>query len=484
MFNHKSHLWNAFGLRRLLMLTFLTLPFATMATSVVMAQTIALEQGLSPIDNPLKGLVPYADPAKDRFPHSMEFSYLPLGKLVVGPKSYDFTALESLLDDVASRGNQTTFRIMLEYPGKTDLIPKYLIANGLKVHKYKNTNTAPFPPTDVETPDYSDKNLRRCLQDFVMEMGKRYDGDPRIAYITAGLLGTWGEWHTYPRDDLWASKEVQTEILNAYAKAFTKTPILLRYPAGKDAYHHAPTYDQPFGYHDDSFCYATVPTGKEEDDWFFWTSMKSAGLNNVWQKYPIGGEIRPEAWGCCFDEPSCTPEGQDFAACRDLTHVTWLMDSGLFAEKASKNRYDRAVNEVRKMGYDFYVSQATLKTQPVADSADITLAVSLEISNNGLAPFYHQDWPIYLAAIDAKTGAVIQQWKTHQSLLGIMPATRRKDTTQLQFTQTIQSQFKTAVFAMGVPNPMKGGKPLRFANQSQDQHAAGWLTLGPLQLPN
>ena len=29
-----------------------------------------------------------------------------------------------------------------------------------------------------------------------------------------------------------------------------------------------------------------------------------------------------------------------------------------------------------------------------------------------------------------------------------------------------------------VPNPLANGPPLRFANQTQDRHLPGWLTLG------
>jgi hypothetical protein len=52
----------------------------------------------------------------------------------------------------------------------------------------------------------------------IAALGSRYDGDPRIAFITAGLLGTWGEWHVYPHDaTLWASPMmVQDEVLDAY----------------------------------------------------------------------------------------------------------------------------------------------------------------------------------------------------------------------------------------------------------------------------
>ena len=54
------------------------------------------------------------------------------------------------------------------------------------------------------------------LKRFIAAFGKKYDGDPRIGYITAGLLGHWGEWHTYPREELFAGKEVQTEVMDAY----------------------------------------------------------------------------------------------------------------------------------------------------------------------------------------------------------------------------------------------------------------------------
>lgn len=80
-------------------------------------QAESLAPALSPVDNPLKGLVPYAEPDADRFPHSMEFGYLPLSDLMVGPNEFRWDKLEELLDGVASRGNQTVFRIYLEYPG-------------------------------------------------------------------------------------------------------------------------------------------------------------------------------------------------------------------------------------------------------------------------------------------------------------------------------------------------------------------------------
>ena len=84
----------------------------------------------APADNPLKGLVPYARPQADRFPHSMEFSYLPLSDLMTGPETFDWEPLEELLDDIASRRKQTVFRIWMEYPGHGEGIPKFLEEQG------------------------------------------------------------------------------------------------------------------------------------------------------------------------------------------------------------------------------------------------------------------------------------------------------------------------------------------------------------------
>ena len=57
----------------------------------------------APVDNPLKGLVPYAGDRRAFFPHSMEFSYLSLNELMTGPDSFDWTKLENLLNSVAKR---------------------------------------------------------------------------------------------------------------------------------------------------------------------------------------------------------------------------------------------------------------------------------------------------------------------------------------------------------------------------------------------
>lgn len=451
---HQQSRWQGVRFTRAAMLVLLI-------ANVASAQLRTLKYAPSPADNPLRGLVPYAGDKRDKFPHSMEFDYLLLNKLMTGKNAFDWKPLERLLDDVASRGHQAVFRVAMEYPGKNG-IPQFLIDDGVKVTEWLNTNTDPFPRKKCWTPDYSDQRMRQALKDFIAALGKKYDGDPRVGFITAGLLGTWGEWHTYPRNDLFASKEVQTEVLDAFAAAFKVTPVLLRYPAHKGTWEKAATNKHPFGYHDDSFAWATLDTGKKADGWFFMPAMREAGEQEKWKTQPIGGEIRPELWGAIFDADPKNKQGQDFAESVRQTHASWLMDTGMFGKKQPKPRIERAVAQVQKMGYEFHVSSAVV-TKTAGDTR-----VVLTVRNTGIAPFYY-DWKVELGAVNRSQ--VGKTWPTDWKLTRLLPGETRVWESQLK-------DVPAQGLAVRVVNPLKGGVPLRFANEGHDVASkTGWLSI-------
>lgn len=446
----------------------LAICISLVAISANAQDRVTLEYAPAAVANPLKGLVPYAGAGNDHFPHSMEFNYVAFADLVKGYEEFDWRALETLLDEIAGRGHQAVFRIYLEYPAKSNVIPKFLIDDGLKVHRYLNTNTQPLPPAQVETPDYEDKNLRRALKNFIAAFGKKYDGDPRIGFITAGLLGTWGEWHTYPKEELFASKTVQSEVMDAYQAAFKITPILLRYPAGAETWGKAANAERPMGYHDDSFAWATLDTGKKADDWFYMPALKQAGpaAEQKWKTQPIGGEIRPEAWGKVFDAAPGDKQIQDFRKCVEETHVSWLMDSGMFEKKPSRERQQRAEAEVRRMGYEFYVP-AVLVMQ-----SERKLSVQMELENRGVAPFYYA-WKGEYALITK--GKVAKTFASKNELTGVLPnEPGRIWDDELDLSGVPPGTYTLAV---RVANALPNGLPVRFANETQDRDVAGWLTL-------
>jgi hypothetical protein len=421
----------------------------------------------APVDNPLKGLVPHDNEACiDSFPHSMEFLYLPLCAVVTDSDRYDWRALEKFLTKTSQRGMHAIVRFYLEYPAKPSGVPTYLIQEGLKFTYYERPSHPPRPSAKITVPDYENLSLRRMLIDFIHAFGQKYDGDPRLGFIEAGLLGHWGEWHSSPRDELFASKKVQAEIMDSYESSFHRTKVVLRYPAGENDPQYISNAKRSFGYHDDSFAWSTLPV----KDWYFMTKLVRAGEDaiNKWKTLPIGGEIRPEAMGIVFDEIPGRPEVQDFRTCVDATHVSWLMDGGMFKAGNSEDRRARAMTMVRKVGYEFFVSHAAVSVQ-----APKHISVSVRVENRGVAPFYYR-WMAEYALVDTG-GNIIKIIHSNDTLIGLLPGDPPREwQTIIDASDVPIGTYRVLV---RIQNPLPLGKPLRFANTMQDADISGWLTL-------
>lgn len=160
----------------------------TVAHGKWVVQTYAV----GPPDNPLKGLIPYQG-AFATFPHSMEWGYIPWKQLLQSEGVFSWEPLEVLLNDAASRGHQVAFRIYADYPNTTSALPNFL--SGVARHGY--TDHLNGQDAVSYAPDYDDPRLLRAMLATITALGARYDGDPRIAFITVGFIGFWGEWHTF-----------------------------------------------------------------------------------------------------------------------------------------------------------------------------------------------------------------------------------------------------------------------------------------------
>lgn len=240
----------------------------------------------------------------------------------------------------------------------------------------------------------------------------------------------------------------------------------MRYAATKDDWSYAPNVDRPFGFHDDSFAWATIDTGKQDEDWFFMARMKKAGALDAWKTRMIGGEIRPEIWGCVFDDKSCEVKGQEFEASVKDSHATWLMDSGMFGLNGlpSAERIRNATKKVGMMGYEFHVPSASVKTEAGKTKLE------LKIENRGVAPIY-SNWKTEVAVLDSNDKvrkSIFVDWNL-PSILPDNPVSR---------TVTVDCDLKDGdVVALRIINPLEGGKRIRFANENQQLDGEAWLLL-------
>ncbi len=389
---------------------------------------------------------------------------------------FDWTALEEKLDAAAEQGYQAVFRFYYDYPGAETGVPQFLIDGGLEMKPYDE-------PEDLGgsglCPDYSDENFRKSMQNFISALGAKYDGDPRIGYITVGMLGFWGEWHNWPFDeDLTDGKpdwsipeEVYTEVLTAFDAAFDVTPVCIREPkAGVDN----GSFD--VGYHDDSFAYSTLSVEAGGQDWSYGQKLTDYDQTDRWMTACIGGEVYPPIQEGIFKNEPEYPDWidelgrQDWNACVAEAHPTWLLCDRIKIYQGEDRENAEAAS--RQLGYDFQVTNAYFCD--VIDESP--LQVDIDIRNIGIAPFYydHTAWPVMLGVKQGDN--LVVRWKTEWDLCSI-PA----DGNEVTFTHTVEKHRLGGgeyTLCLKASNPLEGGRLLGFANEGQADD--GWLELGSI----
>lgn len=443
------------------------------STDTVLAGTAghtphSIGAGASFENNPLKGFVPF-DYSTTTFPHSMEWFYISVRDVQTGMNTFNWSALENRLNAISGRGHQAVFRFYYDYPGEPTGVPQFLIDGGLTMRYYnepENLGGAGY------CPDYENQTFRTSMLNFIRAFGTKYDGDPRIGYITLGLLGFWGEWHNWPYDEdtsdgkaNWnISNTVFTEVLTTFDTYFNKTQLCVREPKSG-----VPNSSANIGYHDDSFGYATLSEAKGGQSWSFVQKLINLNQQNKWMTNAIGGEIYPPDQSSIFS--GTTWQGstnQSWSACLSEARPTWLMCDQI--RNYTGNTLTNAKTAAKQLGYDFRVTTAYYDNL----SASSPLYLGIDIKNIGIAPFYynHTMWPVQVGI--KQNGAVVKSWTTTWDL-NTIPA----DGTTKTFEHTVAAPGLAAGtynMCIRVVNPLTNGNKLGFANAGQN--ADGWLDLG------
>lgn len=319
--------------------------------------------------NPMKGFMPfYSEEGADlSVPYSMEWLYIPMTDLVADDGTYTFEkGLEDKLDKITKRGHQAALRVYLDYPDKESAVPKFIWDMGVKKYEYSEYGGG-------VSPDYSDQRLIDFLLEFIDRFALNYDGDKRIAYITTGLIGHWGEWHVCNEiKPAMASDRQKKQIIHAFENKFKHTNILTRYPGTPGS------NNGRIGFHDDSFTYNTINPDKK---YYFFTQLKKARKTTVWKTQPIGGEFRPEGQKN-FLNGQVTEDFQDYDECVNKTHCSWLMMAEAFSGDLNEKEIKTANDASAKLGYDFYVDKVQVKK--LFGKAYVRVGVE----NLGVAPIY------------------------------------------------------------------------------------------------
>ena len=382
-------------------------------------------------NNPLKGFLTsylWGAPVSD-FPDQMEFLYLPMKQLWDANGETLETGLEPYLVAAAEREHHAVLRVYLDYPTKDSGVPDYL-QSVVSCESYTHFGGGC-------SPDYDNPDLVSAMTGLIEALGARYDGDNRLGFIQVGLLGFWGEWHTWPETDWFPSEETQRAILDAYHNAFQTTQLQVR----RAAVH---TTDLRIGFHDDSFAYSTIGNV----DWFFLPGLETAGADSRWEEVAIGGELRPELQSSVFSEDYIIDTySQDVGECIDATHASYLLN--YYAYNGDQQGYigsarTKAEAAALQMGYQFEILDTSLSLTDMMEG-EVEAEITVRITQRGVAPFYY---PLYVQLNSEELGAPVISEK---SLHGLLPG---KETAIRFSLGRIPVDAATAPFSLELTSPI------------------------------
>jgi hypothetical protein len=409
-----------------------------------------LPAALGPLDNPLKGWAPYWFPWLTQYyqPVSMNFWYVSWRELEPNPQDYRFAQWEQSWNQTRpnTRENHVVFRVYLDYPGQPTGVPQWLIDMGVEMRPYSDYGGG-------LSPDYDDPRLVQALVRFIRALGAYFNNHPRVAFVQLGLLGFWGEWHTWPRPELFASDATQRTVVDEMRAAFPDKILQARTANGYLGVH-------PWlGYHDDMFPEDT--DGGEA--WHFLPNLRRAGRDQNWKVACIGGEMVPgqalrwlttnwsitrtmlERGHFTYLGPYCPPLENHNANATFLQNSQWM---------------------VRRMGYEYRLDRLQWTTQ-VQRGRRIEITLSGE--NQGVAPFYYP-WQVTMALLNSANQPVLQ-WQVKADIRRWLPGVFGFTTV----SPIITLARGTYRLALGIIDPWRNRPRIRFANNLPVVN--GWTVL-------
>ena len=300
----------------------------------------------------------------------LEFSYMLYNDVCKEKDVFDWTPMDNLLKEVASRGHQAVVRFRYTYPGYSCAVPDYIKS----WPGYEATN-AKSEGRKTEFPDWRCEELQRFHMEFHRRFAERYDKDPRLAFVETGF-GLWAEYHIYDGPcvigQTFPSHDFQAQFLPKMDEWFKDTPWMFSIDASDSKY--APFHKQKellnlrFGNFDDSFMC---------QDWsgYNWSGWKFFGEDR-YKKAPAGGEF---SYYSGYDQKHVLDKagmyGRVFEDVVAKVHMTFIIGN----DQPGKQTPERIAEAAMSMGYRFEIRDFQVKEGELA---------AVRIANVGVAPIY------------------------------------------------------------------------------------------------
>ena len=305
--------------------------------------------------------------AKDKI--QLEYSYMLYNDVCKEQGVFDWTPMDKLLEEVASRGHQAVVRFRYTYVGQQCAVPDYI----KEWPGYEET-VGKSEGRTTYFPDWRCEELQRFHLEFHKKFAERYDSDPRLAFVQTGF-GLWAEYHIYNGPckigRTFPSKEFQETFFKEMQKYFKETTWSISIDAADSFYSplraKKELLDIRFGNFDDSFMHETHHE-YNSDCWMFFGEDR-------YKIAPRGGEF---SYYSDYDQRHCLDKegmyGRTFESQVEEYHMTYILGN----DQPGYQSMDRIKEASMSMGYRFAVKDYRQK----GDEAAVLIA------NVGVAPIY------------------------------------------------------------------------------------------------
>ena len=326
-------------------------------------------------------------------------------------------------------------------------------------------NIGPFPDSE---PDASKAQILRHIEQLTPLLQKNVDV---IAWLEAGFIGAWGEWHTSTNglDNITDKRD----ILNALLAAIPDRFVQVRYPANIIAMYPDPAdaVKARVAHHNDCFLSSATDVGTYERDGVNTIERDQKYLAELTRFTPMSGET-------CAPNP---PRSECASALQELALLHFSALSEAFNKLILLSwKKDSCLAEINnRLGYRLSLTSADFNEQ-VRPGGILNLTVHLQ--NTGFASIINERF-LYVVLV-AQDGIL-----RHEVKLDIDPRTWEPGTATVTAKLHIPSNLEAGEYqlALWLPDGYESlrDNPLyaiRFANENIWDEATGLNMLGKLSI--
>ena len=332
-------------------------------TSKIVEYTYPKNNG--PNKNPMKGW--NTGWWKDYNYASVGFQYIKWKDFESTNDSFNYDYIEEVINRPGSAGRHVILRLYTDWYGDNEISdggPDWLY-DQIGVERLRDENGKYIT-------NFNNEKYLSEAKEAINALSLRYDSDPRIYAFQIGLIGYWGEWHSYGYSgDFYLTDETKDKILTFYKDNFQNKKLMGRYP-----WREPLKSTGEIGFHNDYF--GPVPHSDEFDEAIF--------EGKKWIEGPIGGEYPPQISQNDFNQIYLSGLGE--------TMIKKGHYSTMKVINACENESDELCDVFMKlhrlMGYNFQIEKCKFQERLLRNEL---LSIELEINNIGVAPMYY-DWDV------------------------------------------------------------------------------------------